>query len=140
MKMNKKASWVSWVLLLALVVSASVAIIIWARDFTEESTEHTIQYVSGRSDCRSILFSIDEGSSCSSLGLTNRGTLNIQKFMVRAVDNSQEITEPLLMNGQITVSIEQPLNTPGNSIAIIPIIESSGKLFGCSEKQVTYTC
>jgi len=142
---GKRGTWISWILFLGLIVALSSVIFMWARTTTTESTEQVTSSIEVRNACRNILFSIDEGSKCDVLYLTNRGTLNIEGFILRSTKTSANVAEKLLINEKkhliaIPSKIQEDLNSQKAVLTIIPLVKIGSKNFGCGEKKVIFEC
>ncbi|MEA3378542.1 MAG: hypothetical protein U9Q69_02770 [Nanoarchaeota archaeon] len=138
---NKKgAMWIAYILAVLFFTAIAILTINWGKSLTEESTESTINYVSGRMDCQQIKFAAESNELCNQLNLINKGELNIYKILIRSSDATIN-EEALNVNvGNPPLPVIKTLNFYGKTLNLLPVIESSGELFGCKDKELILTC
>ncbi|MFH0752695.1 MAG: hypothetical protein V1914_03820 [archaeon] len=141
--MNKKQSRkglavIGWVLMVGFTIVSAMLVINWVQDKGGTLAEETVTYAEGKIDCQAVrLANLSTDCLTGDVELKNIGTLHIVKVMAQINDErSEEKTLDLKAQGD-------PLKLNiGNfkSLTVIPIIQSSGKLLGCKEKNIRVYC
>jgi len=119
MKKRGASEVIVFVLLVGFAVTTAIIVINWSTKHTKELTEYGIEFVEKNIECEKIginvRYAVVKGD-CSSLIITNKGYLIIDKLITRSPEN--------------------------NKIEVIPIIilEETNKEIGCKEKSVILDC
>ena len=86
-------------------------------------------------DCQQIRIQADP-NSCNTITVTNKGTLNIKKVLIRSPDGTiDEAIEDINVGeskGKVIANFEK--------VSLLPVIEVGGELFGCKDKTLTVQC
>lgn len=145
--MKKGTSYVTWILLLTLMITLTVITAVWSQRFEEETLGGNIDFISGQMDCQSIKFT-NEGITCPSgipgdIKIKNRGALDIFQFALNeypatpGTDPTLEITEEGVGAGEEKVLNINDASLSLGKIEVTPVVRSGKKLVGCKEKKIT---
>ncbi|MDD4878636.1 MAG: hypothetical protein PHO02_06420 [Candidatus Nanoarchaeia archaeon] len=139
--MNKKgAEWIGYILATGLFVAISVMAILWAKGHTEESTASTITYMEGKEECKMVFIDAKKNPDCNTISIENKGTVSIEKFVIRADDARSTETEGVLPTPE-PIAIDLSSISPTKNIEILPIVEiSQGQLASCTAKKLVIQC
>jgi archaellum component FlaF (FlaF/FlaG flagellin family) len=99
--MNKRgiSVWVSWILLVAFIITISALMFSWITSFTEQKSSELRERVNDISECSSVSINID--SVCQDVStshfiyvnISNNGNIAVDKFIFRTVDLHESIVE-----------------------------------------------
>lgn len=140
--MDKKAQavWISWVLLIGMVVVTSVIV---GRFYlsTAESTSETIKgFLQDSEACKDVGVSVVK--SCQvpealNIEVANIGTINVDKLVFRIYSNSYD-SESATISGVIEPGDTENLSVGKSWIAakvdIIPLVEEEDSIIICSSR------
>lgn len=136
-KMNRKGStWLAWILATMLFTTLAIGMILWAKARTTELAGSTAEYEEAKMRCNEIIIAAEKVDGCKEIEVENKGTLNIEKLVVRYNGDSFDSEEPLLVQKTITLKID---GTP-NKVELLPIIKVDNVLGSCSIKKLTIDC
>lgn len=137
---NKKGSaWIGYVLAVMLFTGIAVTMIMWGGETVTESTESTVNYVSGRMYCQDIKFSAELNDECDSLTLRNRGTLNIDYVWITSKEGNINFKTKELEVNSIPLLVSD-INEFSGDLVLQPVVQVSGELFACTDKKLVVTC
>ncbi len=139
---KKGATWLEYILAMAVFVSLAVTITIYAKHRTESLSESTTQYIEAKEQCKQVF--IDADCSASQVNIENKGMLNIDKLIVRKFKKNGEVYvfDSDLESDQVQVqkSISLNINPDIKRIELLPIINVESKQAACNTKKLVVDC
>jgi len=130
MNLKGQTQFIGWILLIGFTVMLAAFVGNWMLQQARETTESAVDMASKDMKCADVSIAI----SCTSK--TNFDVLNTGYFTIKRLacySGGDYSTKDI----EISPNDSKPLSS---CESIIPIIESEGKLVGCSEKQVEVNC
>ncbi|MBR9676509.1 hypothetical protein GOV04_00015 [Candidatus Woesearchaeota archaeon] len=143
---SKKAVmlWISWILLLAFVVTLSVFMYDWMTNYTTRTTTQITEHVYDTGECESV--SVHTVSLCQNLTskklqlqVQNTNVLKIDQLIFRMYDyydNPLAIQKNITIRPQQTENVNVFLQSPVQNFELIPAVIKGKKLHVCENKAV----
>lgn len=136
--MNKKAaSWIAWILAMGMTVALVTGMIIWSKGQISELSEDTVNYVTGKEECKSVRIDAWGNAECTELTIENKGYVKISSVRVM-FDNSEDNVE--MLDAEILPGSTENLNEAFTTAEILPIIVVKDQTYGCKDKVLTISC
>jgi hypothetical protein len=140
--MKKGTAWVSYILATLFFVGMAITMIVWSQNYSESNVEKGLTYAAGRLDCQSIRIAADLVYSAPNCDLTieNKGTLNIQKLLLRYGETQDELEGLILDPNDPGKKTQNPSIPWTGEVSIMPIIEVNDEMIACTDKTLTLIC
>ncbi len=137
--------WISWVLLIAFSVVLAAITSNWLQDYAKDSSSRAEDQVERSDTCEILGVSIDfvcqrtTSPKSLNMNITNRKDLKIDRFIVRAYNNSEfqsSSTLNVILKPQVTKNVTVNATTDVDYVEVVPIrIDSlKNKTIMCGEQ------
>jgi hypothetical protein len=142
---DKKAVsiWISWVLLLAFVISISAVMFNWSRSYSESQVERLIE-ISDTSECDLVGISVDDicqNPQTIEMTLTNRNGYSIDQIVVVVYDIYLQTLQTKKLNLSLMPSESENVilikQGTTDQIKITPVFFTDDNIVHCNEKAAT---
>ncbi|MFH1637609.1 MAG: hypothetical protein ABIB71_04260 [Candidatus Woesearchaeota archaeon] len=136
---KKGSSWIAWVLAMAATIALTTAVIFWSKGQVATLSEDTINFVSGKEECKMVRIDAWGEDSCTELVIENKGYVKISNARI-ILDNGSYFlfgSDILPLSSSPREVGDDPAFTTAE---IMPIVEVKGETYGCRDKVLGISC